>query len=327
MYLTTSEQIISQALHFAGESSDLLSAQYPSEFRVDALTYLNRLQLAILSGSNEFNVDMGEPFPWALEPNPLSIKLETSISILVDVTEGSTTITFPSAPPVNLLGRYIRVDGTPNFYRITAHTGVTTTATIDFGYIGETVSGVGSNIYKLDYSLGSSIVRLSGAMRITALAVPNQFQQAFISNMDSINREFPLTYLQSRMPDAFAIKTVNNSTNEYTIRINTNPNIEARADIDYIKIPTALTDASSSTPLCPLIHRMILVYGVAYYILKDKNDDQANDYFSKTQIGLLSMVKEAKAQRSASNFDRARVVPRREQKSNIKRPWFGIWNY
>jgi hypothetical protein len=75
MYLTTSEQIISQALHFAGESQDLLTAQYPSEFRVDALTYLNRMQLAILSGSNEFNVEMGEPFPWALEPNPLSIKL------------------------------------------------------------------------------------------------------------------------------------------------------------------------------------------------------------------------------------------------------------
>jgi len=327
MYLTTSEQIISQALHFAGESQDLLTAQYPSEFRVDALTYLNRMQLAILSGSNEFNVEMGEPFPWALEPNPLSIKLETSITLLANVTEGSTTITFPSAPPINLLGRYIRFDGGSDFYRITAHTGVTTTATIDFGYIGQTDSGVSGNFYKLDYSLGSNIVRLSGAMRITALAIPNQFQQAFITNMDSINRQFPLTYMQSRMPDAFAIKTINNATNEYTIRINSNPNIEARADIDYIKIPTALTDSSGSAPLCPLIHRMVLVYGVAYYILKDKNDDQANDYFAKTQIGLQAMVKEAKAQRSASNFDRARVVPRREQKSNTKRPWFGIWNY
>jgi hypothetical protein len=327
MYLTNSQEIISQALRFAGESPDLLSSQYPSEFRADALTYLNRMQLAILSGSNEFNVEMGEPFPWALEENPLSIKLKPSVTVNVNVTSGSTTITFSQTPSENFLGRYIRIDGSPDFYRIVAHVGLSTTATIDFGYIGSSATGLTARIHSLDYSLGSDIVRLAGAMRITALNIPNLFQQAFISDMDSMLREFPLTYLQTRMPDYFAIKSVDNSTNSYTIRINTTPNTEARGDIDYVKVPPALTDSVTSVPKCPLIHRIVLAYGVAYYILRQKNDDQADVYFSKTQLGLNAMVKEAKNQRSSSNFDRARLIPRREQVARIKRPWFGIWNY
>lgn len=324
--LTTSQDIISMALDFAGESNAVIGSQYVSEFRSDALTYLNRLQMAILSGANEFNVEMGEPFPWAIESEPIRFALKTAVQIDTAFVNGSTSITFQSTPTQNLLGRYIRLDGDSDFYRISAHTGTSTSATIDQAYIKDSATG-NCNLYALDYSLGTNVLRLVGAMRITAQSIPNNTQQAQMSDMNVMLRDFPLTYLRTCIPDKFAIKYANVSTNEYIARINANPNEACRVEIDYVRIPTALTDSSSSSPMCPIIHRMALVYGVAYYILLDKGDNSADKFYLQTQAAFVSMVKEAKAQRSSSSYDRARLIPRMEQTSGPKHPWYGVWTY
>jgi len=324
--LTTCQDIISMALDFAGESNAVIGAQYVSEFRPDALTYLNRLQMAILSGANEFNVEMGEPFPWAVEAEPIRFALKTVVQIDVALVQNSTTITFQTTPTENLLGRYLNLDGDSDFYRISAHSGTSTTATIDQAYIKDSTTN-NCNLYALDYSLGTNVLRLVGAMRINAASIPNNTQQAQMSDMNVMLRDFPLTYLRTCIPDKFAIKYANVATNEYVARINSNPNEACRVEIDYVKIPTALTDSSSSSPMCPIIHRMALVYGVAYYILLDKGDNSADKFYQQTQAAFVSMVKEAKAQRSSSSYDRARLIPRMEQTSGPKRPWYGVWTY
>jgi len=52
----------------------------------------------------------------------------------VNVTAGSASITFSSAPVASVAGRYIQFSDTDDWYRISAHTAASTSATIDPAY-------------------------------------------------------------------------------------------------------------------------------------------------------------------------------------------------
>jgi hypothetical protein len=332
--LTSAQDIINQALRFSGELTDVTPSDYQSEYRQSALDYLNRFYLAILSGGNEFDVEMAEPFSWAISPQPGVFKVEPAINVNVTIAHNATSGTFGAIPQdafgnnVSLAGRHLRVDNLSDVYRIVTHTSGSTAFTIDFAYIQPDQNGTGATAYKLDYTLTQSagILRLTTPMRLFQIQSKIYDGEIVGSNMAAMRREFPIAFLQTRYPDRFSIKSQDSTAKSMVISINTNPLDNARVEYDFIPFPTPLTDSSSSFPVVPLQHLMVLAYGVAYYILQNKKDDRAQTYFQLASTGLISMVKAEKKQRVDTNRERGRLVPRQDLLKRRGVPWWwGRW--
>jgi len=324
MALMSAQDILDVALGFAGESIDH-SGSTVSEYRTKALIYLNRLQLGILAGSNEFEIEIGEPFRWAVEAQPKKFSLMPSLSFTASVTNNSTTVVLSTTPSMNLLGRLVKFASYADYYRVAAHTGTSTTITLDTAFIGTTSAANGMTAYALEYSLGTDILRICGPLRINSTSYYDGSSEILGSDMSPMLREYQMQYLRTRFPDRFAIKSVDSATNEMIIRVNTDPIAQAIVEFDYIKYPPDLTDSGSSYPKCPGTHRMMLAYGVAYYLCVDKNDSRAQNYYVQVQAGLKSLVAAEKNQRNSSSWLRGALIARPDQFKRRSAPWWWGW--
>lgn len=335
MNLATSQDIISQGLRFAGEITDLLTSDNVSEYRPVALEYLNRAYLAVLSGGNEFDVEMAEPFSWSLEPQPGVFSLQPAITVLASLAHGSTAGTF-AVPPVDAFGtsisvknRYIRFSSFSDVYIITAHTAGQINFTVDLGYLQNTQVLGDATLFQLDYELApaSGILRLTTPMRLFQLQSTVFNGEIVGSNMAPMRREYPLAFLQVRYPDRFAIKSQDpTATNpSLVVQMNSTPLDVCRVEYDYVPYPTLLTDASSSLPIVPLQHRMVLAYAIAHYLCVDKNDNRSANYLQLLQAGFISMVKAEKKQRGDTNRERGRLIPRMDKMYTRRRAFWWGW--
>lgn len=329
--LSTTQGIVSQALQFAGEITDPYPLVTASEYRSKALEYVNRMYLAVLSGGNEFDVEMAEPFPWAISPNPGVFSLTPGIDVIVTLGQGTTTGTLSTIPldengnQISIAGSYLQVEQFSDMYKVLTHVKGTTTFTIDFGYIQPSQTAANASVYFLDYTIGPNILRLTASMRMYQIQARQYNGEIIGSDMSPMRREYPITFLQTRYPDRFAIKG-QDANNNFTIQINTNPLDYARVEYDFVPYPTPLTDDTSNAPSVPIQHRMALAYGAAHYVLNDKNDTRADKYYKLTQDSLSAMVKAAFKQRVDTNRERGRLIPR-EDLNNTRRsvPWFWGW--
>jgi hypothetical protein len=330
--LSSASDIISTSLRFAGEITDLPTSDNVSEYRTAALGYLNSVYLAILSAGNEFDIEMGEPFAWAISAQPGIFQLLPSIDANVTIAHGATSGTFSAIPQdqygnnISLAGRYLRVNNLADVYRIVTHTSGTTAFTIDFAYIQASQTGILATAYALDYQLNTGILRLVSPMRIYQLQSNIYTAEIVGSNMAAMRREFPIPYLQSRYPDRFCIKS-QDSTNDYmVIQINTNPLDNARVEYDFVPFPTLLTDSTASIPVVPRKHLMTMAYLTAQYICVDKNDQRAANYLALGQAGLRAIVAEEKKIRADLNRERGRIIPRMDLLRRRSFPWWwGRW--
>jgi len=79
----------------------------------------------------------------------------------IDVTAGSTTVTFSSAPSVSVTDRYIQLSTSQDWYKITAHTAASTTATITPAFVGTSNLTAGTyTIRKLLYTTTTPLVQI-----------------------------------------------------------------------------------------------------------------------------------------------------------------------
>ena len=324
---TSAQDCLNAALTWAGELPNVatLPTDSPSsEFRTVGMDYLNRAYLAIVSGSNEFDVDLNESWLWARPSNPGVITLQPQITTGVTITQQSTTGTFGSIPTdpvgnnISVVGCYVKVDGQADYMIVTAHTAGTTSFTIDEPWTGTTTNGTSSIIYFLDYPTVSNIIRLIAPMRIyryqgnPSIVGAQSGGELLGSDYAAMLREYPLHAIATYIPNRFAVKNFDTTTNTYTIRMNAQTPGQARVEYDYIPYPTLLTDSSSSIPIVPLTHRVCLAYCTAYFILMDKFDERAQQYLQLLQASLKSMKRADETQRQAINPFRARLVPRRD---------------
>jgi hypothetical protein len=74
----------------------------------------------------------------------------------VDVTSGSTTLTFSSGPLVSMANRFIKFGSLSDWYEIVSHTAGSTTATINPLFQGTTLTGSTFLIRKFRYGLASN---------------------------------------------------------------------------------------------------------------------------------------------------------------------------
>lgn len=87
----------------------------------------------------------------------------------IAATNGSTAVTFSSAPTVSVAQRKLFIDGNtddPNAaYRIASHTASATAATLDAAYTGTTVTASAFQVYHDEYDLASDTNRIVSILR------------------------------------------------------------------------------------------------------------------------------------------------------------------
>lgn len=324
---TTSEDLISAALDHAGELSTTSAPISP--LRTRALRYLNRAHHEILSGGNEFKIDMGEPWTWAKSQTPGILQLDPPYETgTISVTKGSTAATLSSASTDSLAGRYLKLDGRPEVFRISAHTGGTDALTLDGAYTDDTGSGLSYKLHALDYSLSSGIMRLIEPMRVYRSQDSYDDQEGKIYGiaLEILTREYPLDRLESGTPIRFA--KIGEVDGSISIRMNRSANVTTRVEYEFIPIPSDLTDSSGSIPLVPREYRIALSYMVAYWLMLDKEDSRSDVFFRLSQAKLQAMVQERRKefQQMSKNF--GKILPREDDRDqNFLRTTSGLRIY
>ncbi len=137
-----------EVLEICGELTD-----GTSQYDTIAMQRINDLYQGLLTGGNEFGVDVGEPWTWAhARRNILLALLPENSTGTVTLTQNSSAGTFSSAPSTSMAGRHLAIESRADVYRIVTHTAGATAFTLDMPYIED--SGVMNfKAYKLDYEL------------------------------------------------------------------------------------------------------------------------------------------------------------------------------
>lgn len=296
-----------------------------SEYDSRAITFLNRAHQALLSGGAELGIDVGQPWPWAQNRDKSVLVLQPKISTLTATfTNGSNAITFSSAPPRNLKDWIIQQNDFPECYRISAHTGTSTSATLDSIYVNTSGAGLSCVIFLIDYDLDPNILRLVAPF--TAYK-SNDYYRDNCANIDMIDpsefaRTFPINQLNEGTPNRFSQIYKTNDTMKPRIRINKIPDQLMRAEYNYIAVPADLTDSDSSIPLVPIDHRITLGYYGAYFLALDKNDNRAPEYRELAKAGIIALKRAGQVEKMNTDQFYGRMIPR-EDMLNRNRNKFG----
>lgn len=308
--------IVNDALQKAGELTD-----GSSEYVTRALDYLNDWHRDILAGSTELDVDCGDPWYWARAQFPAVINLNGPYNTGgVTVTQGSTAGTFGTAPTTSLANQYLKVDGSVEYFRIAAHLANGTAFTLDATYTSDSVTLGSFNVYKLEYTLATGILRLVAPFRVYRRQSPFADDSGQIDGIDkmSLDRDYPMHRMLSGVPDRFAVTWMDNVGN-IRVRFNRVPATLTRCEYEYIPIPAtlSLTDA----PLLPVEHRDVLAYSVAYGLCVDKNDNRAAEYKDLAARSLRALADASRKIKMNEQKEMGRLIPRRDL-TNFTRRYF-----
>jgi hypothetical protein len=291
--LTTNSDIKRDVLFRAGEPTDT-----SSDFDAQTLEYMNRAYRDIWMGGGALIEDMNEPWLWLKKDPPGTITLIPVINLgTVSVTNGSVNITFSAIPAdytgnVSVVGRFFKVDPAPDIFRIATHVSGSTSATLDTVYTDVTSAAANYKLMALEYTLASDLLRVISPMRIYA---QNKYE---VEGLDliSLERDQPLSYIQSGVPTRFAPVTENK------IRFNKFGGLTKtelmRVEYDYLAAPVAELADDTGVCLIPLVHRQVLADMTLYYLFVSKSDLRAELIGMQAKAGLRAMAKDNQARRA-----------------------------
>ena len=333
----TSEDLLKDILRRCGEKDD-----GTSDFHEQALVYLNKAYQKIISGSSEFEVDIGEPWPWAKSPNKIILTLlpfigtNTTSNLTANFSFDSTAGSFSLAPQINgvnisVQGWWIQTTASSEWYNITAHISGSTSFTLDTEFNDTTVTNSEFLACLLDYQLqaiGQTTSPQTEPGGIQRLAAPMEVyrQQSFDNDNEykiygidirEMRRLYPMSVLELGIPTRFCITTQVNGI--FNVRFNKYTDIQTRADIDYIPVPLDLTSSPDSIPVIPREFRDVLVYAACFWIMTDKADDRGPSYLQMTQGILKAMIMDARKKRDHMQKQKAALIPRYDQTNQKKR--------
>lgn len=220
--------------------------------------WLNNSQQAILRAFE---------WPFLRSPTPLVIQTATDISTgTVATTAGSVTITFSSAPTISVANRYIQTNSSNDWYRITAHTASTTTATLEIGAIN-TAPFATFTIRKFYYGTSTNVDRI---IQIFQDVLPYQLTETTMEYFQSVNAGF----LGSGPPRIYCMAGIDSSAGVGTpqFRLWPNPDAVINLRIDYLTVATDMSLDSDISVIPAKWHTTVLIEGAkvqAYSFLDD----------------------------------------------------------
>lgn len=274
--LQTSAELIAHGLFQAHESTD-----GTSDYAAAAVRYLNKAYRAVSMGGNEW-VRNRNPLWWWLR-GEASIILQPGIETgSVSVTNNSASATLSATQAISLAGRFFKVDGHFDVFRINAHTAGTDALTLDTVYTGTTNTAAAYKALKLEYDLASDSLYIESPMRV--YGTRHQVDGMSLRDLDV---RYPLDLVSSGQPEHFAM------VDDDTVRFSHSGGDEAteffRVDYDYVKRADDLADDSNEA-LIPLQYRYLLADMITVFIAIDKDENDDAQFFgdsARNTIGAM----------------------------------------
>ena len=179
------------------------------------------------------------------------------------VTNGSTSITFSSAPTVSVQARELLVTGWREAYRIATHTAGATAATLDSEFNGTTAAAANYRVIQREYDLASDV------RHIVAMLVAED-------GWEILQRDEP--WLRTTYPDppeAVWPPKYFSRIGERRIRFEGYPDRTRRLEYPYTIIPPDI-DGAGVTIHVPRNWRYVINDHGLYWVYIVKNDSRAD---------------------------------------------------
>lgn len=316
-----------------------------SDYHEQALVYLNKAYRSIIAGSCEFDVDIGECWPWAFGAQEIVLTLNPPVgtnwnqSLTVNLTYNSSSGSFSSPPQnfktlsnVSVQGWWIQTTASSEWYYITQHTLGSTAFTIDSVFNDTTTTLSSFLCCQLDYTLTAvgqltspptepgGIMRLTDAMECYRQQDYSNDNEYKIYGVDTreFKRQYPLSIIELGVPTRFCI-TAQSNTGVFTVRFNKYIDCQSRANIQYIPVPIDLTSNPDAVPIIPIEHRDVLIYIACFWLMKDKTDSRGADYLQLAQAKLKALTQDARKKMDQQQKLKGVLVPRWDQVNQKKR--------
>lgn len=298
--LNTSANIISDVLFRAGEPVD-----GTSDFYTRTIEYLNRAYREIWMGGQAFNPEVNEPWLWLKKDPPGVLTILPTINTgSVSVTNNSVNATLSVAPTTSMTGRFFKVQGTADVFRVLAHTPGATAMVLDSVFTGPTQTLATYDLMALEYTLASDLLRVIAPMRIYGM---NHIEVDGV-DLVSLERDYPLALIQAGVPEKFAMVT------ETKIRFNKYGGLSAselyRVEYDYLQAPSAELGDDSGVPLVPIHHRSVLADMTLFYLFSAKADLRADGTGAMAKAGLKAMAMDNQARRAQMSRTMGQIITR-----------------
>lgn len=264
---------------------------------------------------------------WARGQSPLILTLVPGIIAgTVSLTNGSVNGTFSVIPvnylaaQISLVGWWILANNGSEWYRIKTHVSGTTAFTLDGSFNDPTGTAYNYQACLIDYSLSvtevGGITRLAGPMIVQRdQTIDGDFQgKIYESDYNQMRQFWPMNAIEDGVPTRYA--QTSQTDGAVNVRFNKylgNSDSPTRVEVDYLPVPSDLTDRPDTTPILPRRFRNALVYGPAAVIAKDKNDDRAEFYDAKFTKILEAMKRDDQRVRDKASKQRGWIVPRADQ--------------
>lgn len=198
-------------------------------------------------------------WPFNRSQNPLVIQTVTDITAgTVATTAGNTAITFSTTPldsngnNVSVAGRFIQTNSSNDWYRITAHTSGTTSATLEAPAIF-TATTATYVVRKFYYSTDSTVDRI---IQIFQDILPYQLIETTPEYFQSFNPGF----LSSGTPRLYCIAGLD-SSGYPQFRLWPLPDAVINLRIDYLKVATDLVADADVSVIPAKWHTTVLLEG------------------------------------------------------------------
>lgn len=295
--LRFSADLIDDILFRSGEKID-----GTSNFEAQALVYLNRAYRSIYMGGTEFDPEFNEKFWWIRAESTLT--LEAAIKTgTASVTKNSTTVTLSSAPANSVAGWHFKVDTHHDFFRVSTHSGGSTTVSLDSVYTGDTNSAIAYRLMKFDYDLATDSIKVIDPMMVWADDGDHKVE--LVSPVD-VRRFWADHNTLSGAPEKFCM------LDDDTVRFSQYGSDDGkliRVDYSYLKRPADLVNSGSDEPLVPRQYRHILSDMSLFFLFSDKNDTRVEGVGLMAKSGMRAMSLENRKRFSHAG-DLGKIDPR-----------------
>lgn len=317
----TVDDIRTDALRRAGEPQSSTS-----DFWTDSLTYINKVQqILILGGGVAVGRDLAtsagiysqlvsQPLTdwwWARKFGAFT--MTTGITTgTVSLTQGSTAVTFSSAPSSSVKGWRIEVNKLRTVPRFASHAPGSTSAVLDAEWPEDDVTGGTYRCWQEEYDLADDFVRFAGAPVLHS----NYLPPLPVTHREQLVTHSPLQLLNEGEPKQAAmiaprklIFDTFDTTRGY------------RFEYEYICMPTDLV--AGGVILLPHHHRQVLAVGTSMLILHDKNDSKAETMASEYRELVARMAQEHRHLLGAGspNFGQFKLRAEYGRRNRSKQPY------
>ena len=202
----------------------------------------------LLAGKRSWN--------WRIKDTIIQTEAEITTGT-VDVTNGSTTITFSTGPTPSVLGWFIQFSDTDDWYEISDHTATQTGATLANTYLGVTNATISYTLRKIYYTLPSTTGKV-----LNAKQTRDDITLTYLS-------PHQLDYLipdrtRSAEPEFYSIVGVD-SNRDWRVEFYPVPNDEMNINFRHYIVPTELSADGDIPTFSPDFHEFLVWDVLASY--------------------------------------------------------------